>query len=100
MSMKEICRGGYHRVLQARIPAGDCMEEHYTTSDTFVVVINGKAKLIFQDNVVDLIAGSTYLIPGLKPHSLEVSQDMEAYFTMAPMGCIENVNHKLIKQWV
>ena len=93
MSMKEICRGGFHKVLQARISAGECMEEHYATSDTFVVVINGRAKLIFQDLVVDLTAGSTFLIPGLKPHSLEVFQDLEAYFTLAPLGCIENVNH-------
>ncbi len=91
MELEEICKGGFHKVLKAEIPAGGGMEEHYTTSDAFVVVVDGNAKLIFKDKQVDLCAGSAFLIPGLKPHSLIVSSDLKAFFTLAPMGKIKGL---------
>lgn len=91
MPIEEICSGGFHKVLKAEIPAGEGMEEHYTTSDAFVVVVDGSAKLIFKDKQVDLFAGSAFLIPGLKPHSLVVSKDLKAFFTLASTGKIKKV---------
>lgn len=92
MGIEEVCKGGYHKVLRARMPAGSSMEAHYATSDAFMVVVNGEAKLIFNDQEVALSAGSAFLIPGLKPHVLKVSQDLDAYFTLAPMACMEDVH--------
>lgn len=91
MNVEEVWSGGYHRIFKAEIPAGEKMQEHYTTSDAFMVVVGGEARLIFKDKEVDLKEGSSFLIPGLKPHSLEASQDLKAFLTLAPMGNIKIV---------
>lgn len=65
MKIEEVCKGGYHTVLKAAIPAGEVMQEHYSTSDAFIIVLEGKARLVFVNKQIELKEGSAFLIPGL-----------------------------------
>lgn len=97
MDIREVCSGGYHKILKVNIAAGEVMQEHYSTSDAFIIVMNGKARLVFQNKQIDLAADSTFMIPGLKLHSLEVLEDLQAYFILGPKGGIEGVRTRPTK---
>ncbi len=41
-----------------------------------------------------LKAESTFLIPGLKPHTLKVSENLKGYLVLGPNGSIELTRNK------
>lgn len=94
MKMERICRGGYHTVLSADIPEGEAMQEHYSTSEALIIVLEGSAMLIFKDKQVHLSKGSVYLIPGLKVHSLEALEDLKIYLVLGTAGNIKMIEKR------
>lgn len=91
MDIIETYTGGYHKILKINIPAGETMEEHYSTSDAFIIVFEGKAKLIFKNEEIELVSESVFLIPAIKPHSLKVIEDLRAYLVLDCTGSIRNM---------
>lgn len=93
MEIVESYKGGYHKILKIAISAGQSMEEHYATTDAFIIVLEGKAKLIFKNRKIDLMAESVFLIPALKAHLLNVTEDLKAYLVLGSMGNIEPIKN-------
>lgn len=88
----------HYKILKAEIPGGGRMPAHFATSEAFIVVISGRAEIIFSDQEVSLQAGSTFRIPARKPHTLNVIEDFKACIILAPAAGIEfakNLNGKL-----
>jgi len=96
MNIDKIYSDAFHQVLKAQIPAGGSMPEHYATSDAFVIIVSGEARIVFKDRDCTLRAGNTFLIPGNKQHNLQVIDDFEAYILLAPAATIELVKEKEI----
>ncbi len=92
MEIKEVCVGGFHKILSLSIDSGKTMEEHYSTSDAFIIVLKGKGELIFENKKVALDMDTTYLIPALKTHQLKVTEDLKAYLVLGPKGGINRKN--------
>lgn len=88
MGIEQIFSSDQYQVLKADLRAGSQMPEHHATSDAFVMVEKGKAELIFAENRSTIAAGSTFLIPGDKPHRLEIKEDFKAYILLSPGAVI------------
>jgi quercetin dioxygenase-like cupin family protein len=98
MEIGPLHSGEHYKILKAEIPAGGRMPTHYATSEAFIIVTGGRAEIIFSDQEVRLQAGSTFLIPARKPHTLNVIEDFKACIILAPAAGVEfakNLNGKL-----
>lgn len=90
MKLEQVYSGQNYKILNAQIPGGGVMPEHYATSDAFVIVRKGEANINFIDgNIVNIKEGTTYLIPGNKQHNLKVVKDFDAIIVIGPEAKIE-----------
>lgn len=94
MGIEQVFSDDNHQILKAELPAGGIMPQHHATSDAFVIIVKGKAELIFDDRKSVLASGSTFLIPGGRSHRLEVNEDFQAYIILAPHAGIEMEERK------
>ena len=93
MDIGEIYSNDQFKILKAEIPAGQRIPTHTASSEAFLVVVQGKAQLIFSDTEVSLEPGSTYRIPVRKPHSLDVIEALEAFIVRCGEGRITFASH-------
>ena len=90
MKLEQIYAGENYKILNAEVPGGGTMPEHYATSDAFVIIRKGEASVNFDDGTQATIKeGATYLIPGNKRHNLQVLKDFEAFIVIGPEAKIE-----------
>lgn len=90
MKLEEVYAGKNYKILNAEVPGGGAMPEHYATSDAFVIVRKGEADINFVDGTTaNIKEGTTYVIPGSKQHNLKVVKDFEAYIVIGPEAKIE-----------
>ena len=89
MEIKELHSGPQYKVLKAEISAGQRMPTHFATSDAFIVVVKGKAELIFSDREVLLEKDISFLIPANKLHTLQITEDFKAVIILEGNGRIE-----------
>lgn len=94
MGLEQVFEDDHRQILKVELPAGSGMPEHYATSDAFVIVVEGKAKLIFNDMTCELVRGGTFLIPEEKSHRLEVIDDFKAFIVLTPKAGIEIIDRK------
>jgi quercetin dioxygenase-like cupin family protein len=97
MGIEKVFAGGRYQVLKAELPAGGVMPEHYATSDAFVIIVKGKAEIIFENGKSEISGGGTFLIPEKRPHRLEIRENFEAYILLASGATIEGAAQKEIK---
>ena len=79
----------HYKVMQATLKAGDQMPNHYATSDAFIVVVKGRAKLLVNGTEIALIAGGHYSLPAMQAHPLQIEEDFEACIVLAAGGDIQ-----------
>ena len=84
-----------HKIIRAELPAGSEMPEHHATSDAFIIVVKGKADIIFKDKKHELHAGSHLKVPDAKKHKLEIKEDFVAYIVLGPDATIEGIPMKV-----
>ncbi len=65
------------------------MPDHRATTEAFIIVKRGRAKIIFDDKEVDLQQDSTHLIPANEKHTLQVEEDFSACIVFPIEGEIE-----------
>lgn len=94
MGIEKIFADEYHQVIKAELPAGSLMAEHYATSEAFVIIVKGKATLIFKDGKYEIEGGNTFLVPARKLHKLEIHEFFLAYIILAPKASIESITEK------
>ncbi len=84
MEMKQIFGNNHYKVMEVTLETGESMPLHEATSDAFIVVKKGSAKIIFSDSEVELLQGSTQLIPANKQHRLEIKEAFNACIIFSP----------------
>jgi quercetin dioxygenase-like cupin family protein len=89
MSIDQIYKNGSFKVLKAELPSRGSMPEHYATSEAFIMINKGEAEIIFSDGKERLKEGTTFTIPGKKPHTLQIHDDFEAYIVIGGTAEIE-----------
>lgn len=89
MGLEKIYGNRGCKVMKAEIPAGSRMPVHHATSEAFVMVTKGKAELIYSDKEEPLHAGIQVCIPKGKPHTLQVTEDFEAFIVIGGAASIE-----------
>ena len=57
--MKKLFSNNYYKVMEVALNVGETMPLHKATSDAFIIVKEGSAKIIFSDVEVELHQGST-----------------------------------------
>lgn len=91
MGMQTVLADKNHQVLKVEFPAGSVMPEHHASSDAFIILVKGKATVVFNDSKKDLTAGESFLIPERKKHRLEINEDFMAYVVLGPDAAIEGL---------
>ena len=83
MEMKQLYGNRYYTVMEIALNSGEAMSLHKTTSDAFLIVKEGKGKIIFSDNEVKLQHGSRIMIPANKEHWLQINEKFNACIIFA-----------------
>ncbi len=83
MEMRELVSNNHYKVMEVSLNSNESMPRHKATSDAFIIVKEGIGKLIFEDREVNLLQGTTMLIPGNKEHKLEVKDKFKACIVFA-----------------
>jgi quercetin dioxygenase-like cupin family protein len=91
MGMQKVFADKNHQILKVEFPTGSVMPEHHATSDAFIILVKGKATVVFKDSKQDLSSGDSFLIPERKQHRLEIKEDFMAYVILGPDGAIEGL---------
>ena len=81
--MEEIHKNAVYKVLQVNLPKGQIMPRHFASSDAFIIVEKGEAKLNLPTKSVTLLAGNSFAIPAKAPHTLEILADFRAHVILA-----------------
>lgn len=81
--------GEQFKTLEVTAEAGAVMPSHYCTSDAVVVVLEGEATLVMEGGNTPLVAGTSFLIPVGKPHTLNVTKAFKAVVTMGATATLE-----------
>ena len=89
MEMKLILESKTFKVISVSLEKGESMPNHKATSDAFVIVRQGKVKLIFDNHEIYLRQDSTQLIPANEKHTLQVEEDFSACIVLAIEGEIK-----------
>ncbi|MEO5592440.1 MAG: cupin domain-containing protein [Chitinophagaceae bacterium] len=89
MEIKKIFEGNSFKIVSVTLNKGESMPKHKATSDAFVIVKQGKGKIIFDDKEIELEQDSTQLIPANENHTLEVMEDFSACIVFPIEGEIE-----------
>jgi len=92
--LKPIQVGEQFKTLEVTAEAGAVMPAHYCTSDAVIVVLEGEATLVLEGGDTPLTAGSSFLIPVGKPHTLNVTRAFKAIVTMGSTATLEFTGHK------
>ncbi|GEO05038.1 hypothetical protein AAE02nite_27020 [Adhaeribacter aerolatus] len=87
--MEEIHKNASYKILQITLPAGKIMPRHYATSDAFIMVVSGEARLSLTTKEQILQPGATFPIPAREPHTLEILSDFRAFVVLAADANIE-----------
>ena len=83
MEMKQLFSNSHYKVLEVSLNNGDTMPLHKATSDAFIIVKKGTGKIIFVDREIQLIQGTTQLIPANEQHQLKINDDFNACIILA-----------------
>ena len=89
MEIKKIFESTSFKVVSVTLKKGESMPNHKATSEAFIIVKHGKAKIIFDDKEIGLQQDSTQLIPANENHTLEVMEDFSACIVFPVEGEIE-----------
>lgn len=89
MGMKQLFSNDFYQVMEISLDAGASLPQHKASSDAFLIVKEGSAKIIFSDNEVELQSGSTQLIPANKEHKLQVHDAFKACIILASEAAIK-----------
>ncbi len=87
--MNLLVSNDHYKVLQVILKAGDQMPNHHATSDAFIMVVKGRAKLLVNGEAIALTAGGHYSLPAMQAHSLQIEEDFEACVVLAAGGEIQ-----------
>ncbi|HQZ94604.1 MAG: cupin domain-containing protein [Flavobacteriales bacterium] len=87
--LKPLHVGEQFKMLQVTAVAGAFMPEHYCTSEAIVSVSEGSATIEMKDGNTELAAGSSFLIPAGKPHSLRIGHTFKATVVMERNATLE-----------
>ena len=79
MEMKKLFSNNYYKVMEVALNSGETIPLHKATSDAFIIVKEGTAKIIFSDTQAELHQGSTFAIPANKEHTLQVKEAFKAF---------------------
>ncbi len=88
MEMTKIYENHFYKVMNVSLKKGESLPKHKAISDAFVIVKEGKGKIIFDDSEVPLQHNSTQLIPANQTHSLVVIEDFRASIILGKEGDI------------
>lgn len=89
MEIKKIFEGNSFKIMSVILNKGEVMPNHKATSEAFIIVKTGKAKIIFDDKEIELQQDSTHLIPANENHTLEVLENFSACIVFPIKGEIE-----------
>lgn len=92
MAMNQLFANDQYKVVKVAFNAGEGMTDHCATTDAFIIVQKGRAKIKFKENEVDLTEGSHFSIPANQQHSLEVTEAFAAHIVFGGAGKIEFAN--------
>ncbi|MBF9254141.1 cupin domain-containing protein [Pontibacter sp. 172403-2] len=89
MEMKEVHANPAYKVLEVTLDSGEKMPQHYASSDAFLIVTKGKAKVQLPDREEVLEPGTRLHISASLPHSLQVEEEVKAFVVLAADAQIE-----------
>lgn len=89
--MKQLFNNSHYKVLEVSLNKGESMPLHKATSEAFVIVKKGAGKIIFVDREIQLMQGTTQLIPANEQHQLKINEDFTACITLASQAEINFV---------
>ena len=81
--MEQLQINDHYKILKINYPAGKNIDKHFATSDAFIMVLSGKALLIFDEETIELSPTFSYSIPAKKLHLLKIIDDFSAYVVLA-----------------
>lgn len=81
--MEEIHSNAVYKIMKVTLPEGKIMPRHFVSSDAFIIVEKGEAKLNLSTSVEILKPGTPFSIPAKEPHTLEILADFSAYVILA-----------------
>ena len=87
--MEEINNNAVYKVLQVNLPKGQIMTWHFASSDAFIIVDKGEAKLSLPTKSITLLAGTSFPIPVKEPNTLEILADFRAHVILAADAYIQ-----------
>lgn len=87
--MEEIHSNAVYKVMQVTLPAGKIMPRHFASSDAFIIVEKGEAKLSLSTKVEILKPGTSFPIPAKEPHTLQILADFKAFVVLAANANIQ-----------
>jgi quercetin dioxygenase-like cupin family protein len=88
MELKKIYENEFYKIMNVSLTKGESLPKHKATSDAFVIVKQGKGKIIFDNREIPLQHDSTQLIPANETHTLEVMEDFRASIILGKDGDI------------
>ncbi|MEO8415891.1 MAG: cupin domain-containing protein [Ginsengibacter sp.] len=83
MKMKQLFSNSHYKIVEVWLKKDELMPLHKATSDAFMIVKSGTAKIIFDDSEVELFQGATQVIHGYKQHKLQVTGTFNACIILA-----------------
>ena len=87
--LKPIQVGGQVKTLEVTAEAGAVMPAHHCTSEAVVVALEGEATLVMEEGATPLVAGTSFLIPAGKVHTLQVVRAFKAIVIMVSTATLE-----------
>jgi quercetin dioxygenase-like cupin family protein len=88
MEMKQIYENEFYKIMNVSLKKGESLPKHKATSEAFIIVKEGRGKIIFDNREVVLEHDSTQLIPANDTHTLEVLEDFRASIILGKDGDI------------
>ena len=86
--MKLIYENESYKIMDVALKKGESLPKHKATSEAFIIVKEGKGKIIFDNEEVPLEHDSSHSIPGNETHKLEVLEDFRASIILGKDGDI------------
>jgi quercetin dioxygenase-like cupin family protein len=87
--LAHLALGDSFKVLQINGEAGMKMPQHHSTQEAVIIIQEGEALLQMLDGNHILKAGTTFIIPAKKEHTLTIVKDLKAF---AIMGITSEIN--------
>lgn len=83
MGMNKVYGNSSYQVMNVNFAKGEAMPRHFASSDAFIIVEKGRAKISFYDREETLEEGGTLHIPARESHDLKVLEDFNAFIVLA-----------------